>query len=179
MTDWRSLRGGNFLVPEHLDDGPALVTIVKVHGETMLDEDDKPKREVMLDIKAEQRKPDTGEIVELTQTEWKANVINCELMEALFGTPHIEQWEGRSFVAAQEPCEVPGKFFKDPAIRVIGGPDITEKREVTIVLKMKGGKKRKPIVRWLKPMRTGHRPDPADAAAEQDRAREMFGGEGA
>lgn len=150
MTDWRSLRGGNFLAPEHLENGPALVTIVKVHSETMLDEDEKAHKEVMLDIKAEQREPDTGKIIELSQTEWKANVVNCELLEALFGTPHIEQWEGRKMVVGRVPCEVPGKYFSEPAVRVIGGPDLPEKISVSIVLKMKGGKKRKPIIRELK-----------------------------
>ena len=155
MTDWRSLRGSNFLAPEDLATGPALVTIVEVKGEEMLDDNEKIKKEVAIAITARHRNPETGQAEDLRKTEWVANVVNLTLLEALFGTPQIEQWIGRKALLQQEPCEVPGKYLGQPSVRVAGGPDIDRDLPVEIVLKMKGGKKRRPIHKVLHPTRSG------------------------
>lgn len=169
MTDWRSLRGSNFLSPEDLETGPALITIVEVKGEEMLDDNEKIKKEVALTIKARHRNAETGKVEDLAKTEWVANVVNLTLIEALFGTPHIEQWVGRSALLQQEPCEVPGKFFGKPSVRVAGGPDLDRDLPVEVVLKMKGGKKRKPIHKVLHPTRgNGSGNAPAAASASVD-----------
>ena len=153
MTDWRSLRGSNFLSPEDLETGPALITIVEVKGEEMLDDNEKIKKEIAITFKGQHRNPQTGKIEDLLKTEWVANVINCELLEALFGTPHYEQWFGRKALVQQEPCEVAGKYLGKPSVRVAGGPELDRDLPVEIVLKMKGGKKRKPIHKVLHPTR--------------------------
>lgn len=169
MTDWRSLRGSNFLSPEDLETGPALCTIVAVKGEEMLDDNEKIKKEVALTIKARHRNAETGKVEDLAKTEWVANVVNLTLLEALFGTPHIEKWVGRSALLQQEPCEVPGKFFGKPSVRVAGGPDLDRDLPVEVVLKMKGGKKRKPIHKVLHPTRgNGSGTAPAAAPANVD-----------
>ena len=177
MTDWRSLRGSNFLSPDDLADGPALCTIVEVKGETMLDDDEKPKKEVFVVIAGKVLNRATGQIRDLEKTEWVANVVNLTLMEHLFGTPHIEQWAGMRMLLQQEPCEVPGKFKDQPCVRVGGSPDIPTDIPVEIVLKMKGGKKRKPIHRVLKSTRKAAAPAPepptepvAEPVAEPARA---------
>ncbi len=151
MTDWRSLRGSNFLTWEDLENGPALVTITGVRGEEMLDDDEKVKKEIAVTIDGWLQNKETGEVTKLAKTEWVANVVNCELLEHLFGTPHYEEWVGRKALLRKEPCEVAGKFFGKPSVRVHGGPDITEVIRFDIVLKMKGGKKRKPIPKTLHP----------------------------
>jgi len=178
MTDWRSLRGSNFLAPEDLERGPALVTIVAVKGEEMLDDDEKIKKEVALTITARHRNTETGLVEDLSKTEWIANVVNLTLLEALFGTPHIEQWVGRKALLQQEPCEVPGKFLGKPSVRVAGGPDIDKDLPVDIVLRMKGGKKRKPIHKVLHPTRPAPNVNPTTGevgagAASQEPPREQ------
>ena len=161
MTDWRSLRGSNFLSPEDLESGPALCTIVAVHGEEMIDDNEKVKKEIAVTIKGRHRNPQTGQGEDLVKTEWVANVVNCTLLEALFGTPHYEKWinrQDRRIVLQSEPCEVPGKYFGQPSVRVGGSPDIEADIRVDVVLKMKGGKKRKPIPKVLRSTKNGGPP---------------------
>jgi len=154
MTDWRSLRGSNFLTWEDLQDGPALCLITEVRGETMLNDEEKPSKEVLVVFEGKARNRQTGEVKTLAKTEWTANVVNCTLMEHLFGTPHYEQWIGHRVLLEKQACEVPGKYLGQPCVRVAGGPEIDHDIPVEIVLKMKGGKKRKPIQRVLRATRS-------------------------
>lgn len=165
MTSWRNLRGSNFISPEDVEKGPIFCTIKDVRSEQLTNDEGNPKKEALVIVEGKQRHRETGEVKPFAKTEWVANVVNLTLLEALFGTEHYEQWIGKRMLLHYEPCEVPGRFFDTPSVRVAGGPDITTEIPVEVVLKMKGGKKRKPIHKVLRPTK---RQDAAGAAVASD-----------
>jgi hypothetical protein len=101
-----------------------------------------------------------------TEREYVLNKTNTMVLRDLFGR-RSRDWVGHS-ITVEAVTYTTNDGTEDLRIQITGSPDID--RPTTV--EQPQGK-----TRVIRP--TGHRPDPADAAAEQDRAREMFGGEGA
>jgi hypothetical protein len=92
-----------------------------------------------------------------------ANVINCTLMEAMWGE-EVEAWVGHMLSIGPDKVEVAGSFYGQPCIRVKGSPELERPLTVSIALKAQGGRKRKPFDKHLVPTPRGESANVAPAA---------------
>ena len=141
MTKWKDLYGSEYLRAEDLSEKGSTATIVAVEQDVMESDDDagnpQAKKSAVVTFKE-------------TKTRWAVNVINRTCLEAMFGE-EIESAIGKRVTLHSDLCEVKGKYFGKPAIRVLGSPDITAPITVVIRLKGKDGRERKPFPRKLVP----------------------------
>ena len=140
MTDWRSYYDPGYLTPEDLGTEGKTATIASIEQGVFPTADEEG-------VMHDKRNP----IVRFaeTQTKWRVNEINRQLLEALFGS-RAEAAIGHKVTLFNDPCEVKGAFHGKPSVRVKGSPELAAERKVDIKLP-----RRAPFKRVLMPTGDG------------------------
>ena len=137
MTHWRTIVSNSETISAaDLDGHTPTVTITGVEGGAFESDDGKVDRKALISFIGKEKR-------------LAANVINCTLLEAMFG-PEVEDWVGHAVTLMADRVEVAGRFKGEPCVRVKGGPELANPLTVTIALP-----RRKPFTRQLVP--TGSR----------------------
>jgi hypothetical protein len=152
MTHWKTLASNSeTLSAADLGEHTPTATISAVEGGVFEGENGKSDKKALITLVGKQKK-------------FAANVINCTLIEAMFG-PDYEEWVGHAITLMADKVEVAGKYKGDPCVRIKGSPELRGPVTVTISLQ-----RRKPFERVLKPTGTSAAPnrssDAPDAISE-------------
>ena len=132
MTNWRVLASNSdTLGAVDFADGPKTAQIESVEGGVFEDEEGKHDRKALVSFTRAHKK-------------LAANVINCNLIERIVGSPEVEDWTGHAITLGADVVEVAGKYKGDPCVRVLGSPELDADTDVTITLP-----RRKPFTRRL------------------------------
>ena len=137
MTHWRTIVSNSETISAADLDGHApTVTITAVEGGAFENDDGKVDRKALISFIGKEKR-------------LAANVINCTLLEAMFG-PEVEDWVGHAVTLMADRVEVAGRFKGEPCVRVKGSPELAHPLTVTIALP-----RRKPFTRQLVPTGKG------------------------
>mgnify|MGYP000961159321 FL=1 len=142
MTHWKTLASNSdTIAASDIEGHSPTVTIAGVEGGVFEGEDGKHDKKALITFVGKDKK-------------LAANVINCTLIEAMFGA-EVEDWAGHQITLMADKVEVAGKYKGQPCVRIKGSPELGTAQTVTIELP-----RRKPFQRQLVP--TGKRPAPVD-----------------
>jgi len=137
MTHWKTLASNSeTLAASDLQGHSATATISGVSGGIFEGEDGKKDKKALIAFEGRDKK-------------LAANVINCTLLEAMFG-PEVEDWVGHAVTLMADRVEVAGRFKGEPCVRIKGSPELANPLTVTIALP-----RRKPFTRQLVPTGKG------------------------
>ena len=147
MTHWHVLvSNSDTLSAADLGEHSPTVTITAVDGGVFESEDGKKDKKALLTFAGKEKR-------------LAANVINCTLIEAMFG-PEVEAWIGHPITLMADKVEVAGHLKGQPCIRIKGSPEL--KMPVTVDIKLP---RRKPFQRVLKPTGTDAAPSERKTAS--------------
>ena len=140
MTHWKVLASNSDTISagdiEGLSDEKRTAVVSAVEGGIFEGEDGKQDKKALVSFEHRDKK-------------LAANVINCTLIEAMFGS-EIEDWPGHALTLTADKVEVAGKYKGQPCVRVKGSPELSAAKTVTIELP-----RRKPFQRQLVPTGKG------------------------
>jgi hypothetical protein len=133
MTHWKTLASSSTtLSAGDLGAHTPTATIAAVEGGAFESESGKVDKKALITLVGKHK-------------QFAANVINCTLIEAMFG-PDYEGWVGHAITLMADAVEVAGKYKGEPCVRVKGSPELANPLTVEIKLA-----RRKPFTRQLVP----------------------------